>query len=256
MMFYSSTASCPNTPGGFYNGWGWHVQLLPYVEQQNVFADFDFNVGGSHLPGGREALGNVIDAYICPDDPLGKRWVECCSGYHNGPGPNDDVRATSMAGVADSRSFYCGSYRSGRTDANGVLYNLSATTIADVRDGTSNTLLVGEVTGGQGSHPSYGPATITYHWYNWAIQDVAQGINGPGSVPGGRSDTVDPLDGDGGNRHDELYDEVGFCSFHPGGAHFALCDGSVQFLSENINHSVLEALATRAGREPIPADAF
>ena len=253
MAFHSDSATCPGFPSGFYYGWGWHVALLPYIEQQNIYDEIDFTSGGSHLPGGREAMGYVIEMYICPSDSNGDRWTECCSSYNIGPNPTDDVRVTCMAGVADSHDHYCAAYRAGKTDANGVLFNLSSVRIDDIRDGTSNTLLIGEVTGGMGSHPSQGTTYLGYTWQNWAVQDTAQGINGPGSIPGGRDDSVDPIDGDGGNRHDELYDEVGFSSYHPGGAFFAFGDGSVHFISENINQVTLESLATRAGGEIVSA---
>ena len=135
-----------------------------------------------------------------------------------------------------------------------MFFNVTRIAFGHVRDGASNTLFVGEVTGANGSHPSQGPAYFGYYWATLGVQDVAQGINGPGSVPGGRDETVDPVDGDGGNRHDEFFDEVGFSSFHPGGAVFLLVDSSVRFVNEDISQSVLEGLATRAGGETVSID--
>ncbi len=43
----------------------------------------------------------------------------------------------------------------------------------------------------------------------------------------------------------------GFASFHPGGLNFALGDGAVRFISTNIDFSILEAAATRSGREVV-----
>ena len=48
---------------------------------------------------------------------------------------------------------------------------------------------------------------------------------------------------------------AGPSSYHPGGCNFALGDASVQFISQDINQAVLEALATRAGGEVIDAKA-
>ena len=94
------------------------------------------------------------------------------------------------------------------------------------------------------------------YWFNEGVQDVSEGVNGPGSVPGGRDDSLDPLDGDGGDRHVEYRTEVGFSSFHPGGAHFVLVDGSAHFVSENVNQSLLQSLATRAGQDVIENSPF
>jgi prepilin-type processing-associated H-X9-DG protein len=73
------------------------------------------------------------------------------------------------------------------------------------------------------------------------LLDVAQGINGPASVPGG--------DGTWSYR------ETTFSSFHPGGCFFLMCDGSVQFLSENIDLAAIRAMGSRNGAEVIRVDA-
>lgn len=78
---------------------------------------------------------------------------------------------------------------------------------------------------------------------------MSEGINGPGSKPGGRDDSIDPIDGDGGNRHIEYFDETGFSSYHPGGAHFLRTDGSAAIVNEDVNQQVLEAMVTRKGGE-------
>jgi len=254
-MYYASLP-CPGTPPGTYFGWGWGAFILPYLEQSTLYDDIDFGTGHYAAAGAREAAGQHIDVFVCPSDPHGGEWTECCTGWSNGPKSTDDLRASNMAGVGDSRDIYCSSYRAVRTDGNGMLFNLTGVRFRDVLDGTSTTLFVGEITGGLGAHPTEGTAYLSVSWYVWDVQDTAQGVNGPGSVPGGRDDKIDPIDGDGGNRHDELFDEVGFSSFHPGGAHFLRVDGSVHFLSENIDQHVLESLVTRAGGEVVSSDAY
>jgi len=157
----------------------------------------------------------------------------------------------NMCGVADSTDYGCGSYFWPRVDADGVFFNRHPVKVRDIIDGTSHTLAVGEITGAKSVHPSEGSCWTGYMWITWNIQDTHHGINGFGSLPGGRDDEVDPLDGDGGNRHVEMRDEVGFCSWHPGGCHFLIADGSVHFLSENIDQTILAELTTRAGGEAI-----
>jgi len=126
----------------------------------------------------------------------------------------------------------------------------------DITDGSSKTLFVGEITSGRGAHPSSGFTWIGHMWGKWNTQSTTLGINGVGSIPGGRDDAIDPLDGDGGNRHIEYWSEVGFSSYHAGGAHFTFVDGSVKFLSENVDQFVLEALTTRAGQEVVDGTSY
>ena len=91
--------------------------------------------------------------------------------------------------------------------------------------------MVGEVAGaGQG----------TYRGHIWAgvnILPTIDGINGPSTAPGGTY----PSDAQGW-----LY-VTSYASYHPGGCNFALADGSVTFLSQNIAQNILGALTTRNG---------
>ena len=52
----------------------------------------------------------------------------------------------------------------------------------------------------------------------------------------------------------EMFAELGFSSWHPGGCHFAMVDGSVHFFTTEMELAILQALATRAGGETIDAD--
>lgn len=90
------------------------------------------------------------------------------------------------------------------------------TRLQDITDGTSNTLMFGDSSEPSVSFLAGGKATIRGF-------SESPYINGP--------------------------DGIG--SAHVGGAQFALADGSVRFISENIDEGVLEALATKAGGEPI-----
>ena len=253
---YYSSWPCSGQPSGSFIGWGWAAFLLPHLDHENLGDPIGLKDDQYTALDQRKLAGTVIPTFSCPADDDRNAWAECCSGWSSGDRPTDDVRSINMAGVADSRDMYCDSYRAIRRDGNGMFSNMNQTSFAHVQDGKGQTLFVGEVTGARGSHPTQGAAYFSYYWASWSVQDVAQGINGPGTVPGGRNDSVDPIDGDGGNRHDEFFDEVGFSSFHGGGAMFLFVDGSVQFLDENISQTVLEHLATRSGGESIPSGSF
>ena len=107
--------------------------------------------------------------------------------------------------------------------------------IAAIRDGTSNTLAVGEVTG-------KGPGTgIGHFWVAANYLSTFNGVNGPFTVPGG---TWPPARGTA--EANSIYD-TGFSSYHPGGCHLLIADGSVHFLWQTIAQRVLAALTTRDG---------
>jgi prepilin-type processing-associated H-X9-DG protein len=230
--------------------WGWSVYLLPYLEQQGVYDMIDF--GATAAQGGYFAAGKnqqscaiPISAYLCPSDPQAGELAWVNNGpYYHGPDPDDDAALTDMCGVADSAEWTVNGYDpKGFPQVDGVFGAYEPCTIALIRDGTSNTLAVGEVTG-KGSGTRRGELWVTYN-----LLDTLDGINGLHTVPGGTYP-----DGYVG-----CYSS-GFASFHPGGCNFVLADGSVHFLSQNMSSgpmpagqppSVLHALTTRAGDEPV-----
>jgi prepilin-type N-terminal cleavage/methylation domain-containing protein len=241
-----------------YYDWGfpWSTMILPHAEQTYVEEQIDYSQ--PYWMQNHRILGPiVVGMYACPTDPNGGGWVETSSGWHMGDSPTEDERACSATGVADSitRSYAHvhpgGRPKDPRPDGDGMLYGNSFVKIRDVTDGTSHTLMVGEMTGARGTHPSQGPGYFQHFMLGANVQDTADGINGPGTVPGGRDDSPsgDPIDGDGGNRHIELVEEIGFSSFHIGGCHFVLADGSVHFIGEEIDQAILAALTTRQGEE-------
>lgn len=107
--------------------------------------------------------------------------------------------------------------------------NKAQTTMADLTDGTSNTFLIGETDFTPQGKPSVNYGGIWaygYIGYSWGT-------------------TYTPF-----NKHDNTTPPYGaFRSQHPGGAHFALADGSVRFFAQGINNVIYQALSTRAGGE-------
>jgi len=245
LMWTSSTPpECgPRGDAQYYAGFAWSVFLLPYLEQQPVYDLIDFIQAGGHShpfsyfepegPSGKNtrlAGQTRIDTFLCPSDPQDGELVSCCSWDE--PNTPEDVRQTNMCGVADSEDYSCdGLWPLQFVRADGALAERQACRLRDILDGSSHTLVIGEVTGGgRGSHSAH-------FWSSWNVLDTGEGINGPYTIPGG-----------GVWSHFRL---TGFSSFHSGGCHFGLGDGSVQFLSENIDFTLLKALATRDGGETV-----
>jgi len=229
---------------------GWGAIILPYMEQ-NAIAQLGVSKA---LTSNMWAAGAFeIPAYLCPSEPRETTWVECCSQMQLGATNAEDFRQSNMAAVSDSRSAF-ETHTWGRLDGNGVMVNMQEYGAKEVTDGLSNTMVVGETTNGMGTAGEGGGAWIGQMWIAWNLQDLHQGVNGPLSLPGGRDTTIDPFDGDGGNRHTEYFLEAGFSSFHIGGAHFLMADGSTRFVHQDSDQCLVESLATRAGDEIINGD--
>ncbi|MBN2291223.1 MAG: DUF1559 domain-containing protein [Pirellulales bacterium] len=239
-----------------YYGWSWSVFILPYLEAGALDDAIDFD-SAYWLTGGCESGAYSLPIYNCPSDPQAGGWSEWSSGQSLGKTPVEDYRTTNITGVADSliweRNDPYGENR------NGMLFANKSIRISDVTDGTSSTLFVGEVTGARGRHPTEGDAWFQHTWFAYNCHGLRYGINGPTTLPGGRNDSPggDPIDGAGypsNNRHAELFAELGFSSWHPGGCHFGMVDGSVHFFTTEMDLAVLQARATRAGGETIDAE--
>lgn len=237
-----SDGSCGPWNAPNYPGWGWGTFLLPFLEYQTVYDMIDFNAGSYAATGtNRQAGAMRIGVYLCPTDPQDE-LVGCCSGFTMGTHPDEDVYMTNMAGVADSEDWTCtgGIVAKELSVSDGFMGNRTGARIAQVSDGASNTLMIGEVTGG-------GPGSFKSHlWSTWDLLDTKDGINGPFTIPGGGW----PPDESSSGTYTG-FRNTGFASYHPGGCHFVLADGSVQFLSESIAASTLKNLTTRAGGEAV-----
>lgn len=219
--------------------WGWGTFLLPYIEQQSLYDTISFVQPASYydsvdvpgLPTAVRLKNNTVSAtliavYICPTDPQYGERVWC-----SGAVPTGQVAMTNMCGVSDSVDFRVPGVGPKVFPANdGVFGGDRSCTIADIKDGASNTLLVGEVTGaGAGTF-------LGDFWASWNILDTADGVNGPSSAPGGTY----------GSGMLGLMN-TGFASFHPHGCHFLMTDGSVSFFAQDISDAILKALTTRDG---------
>lgn len=238
-------------------GIGWGAMILPFMEQESIYALID-NPMNFTAAGTWEAAGVLIPTFVCPDDPNEEGWVACCTVHEHIPNrPETDWRLSNIAGVM---GYYDGSefpsiygsvyneypiyngYAQFLAAGNGVLYNFSRNGIQHITDGSSNTLLLGEVTGGIAENQD-GLQHAGYSWITHALQSADQGINGPGSAPGGNT----AIFGTSGERFSpEMYRKTGFSSYHVGGAHFGMADGSVQYLQEDVDQLVLLRMASRA----------
>jgi prepilin-type N-terminal cleavage/methylation domain-containing protein/prepilin-type processing-associated H-X9-DG protein len=247
IMWMSSMTEpvCFPYPNNYYAGFGWGTFLLPFLEQQTVYDKFDFNgtqyYENSNPAGVNRNNGRTrIAVYLCPSDPQQGEIIAVSGNPGNVLGV-DGARQTNMAGVVDSVQWTCDLswpkyFGNAAYMANGAMGNRKSCRIHEIRDGTSCTLMVGEITGG-------GPGTYRGNfWVEWALCDTSNGLNGGLTMPGG---------GVWGTGTYAKALAAGYSSYHNRGCHFLMCDGSANFLSQDITQKTLAALSTRNGGETI-----
>lgn len=193
----------------------WIVQILPQIEEANAYRKFDITAG-AYAAANQAVRQHNIALLGCPSDPMVHRGEEI------------------------AHSSYVGCYHSTEApiDANnnGLLFLNSKIRFADILDGSSHTLLLGE-----------GPiAKDSLGWVSGTRATLrnSSGIHNPDYFSANASATViqDNIE------VDSLH--VGsFGSSHTGGANFVLADGAVSFLSQNIDPQTLERLGNRADGE-------
>jgi prepilin-type processing-associated H-X9-DG protein len=245
---FCNTYSCPPPPGGIqsngrpYEGsfWSWTMRIAPYIDMGTLHEAADLSAWPwwQQLPDGSDINGVLCPILSCPSDVRG--GIQTSYGSHS-------VALTSYLGVSGRNQF---AEASGQ---DGMLFVNSSVRVADVTDGTSNTLIIGE-------RP---PSTSHVYGWQWAgagdsphfgATDVVLGVHERALKPAAQPDYF---------RKGTIIDATDlhryhFWSLHPFGANWAFADGSAKFLTyqaaaaqdpAGVRVSVIEALSTRAGGE-------
>lgn len=234
----------------------WVPYVMPYVEQGNRLTTYDKNVGWWVSPN-RELAALPLPIMQCPSTPNPDRFQDkpektppnktgACGDYFTPTGVHISINDS----LPMDRQF------SGAADLRGVIAFYGATNtvnrMAQVRDGLSNSLLLGECAGredvwrrGEMTPVNFlSTPRVRARGGAWATTDNAYLIGQRkawdvafGPIPGAVAINNS--------------NEWGHCfySFHTGGANFAFGDGSVRFLSEGTDLWTLAAMATRANGE-------
>ncbi|MCA9206687.1 MAG: DUF1559 domain-containing protein [Pirellulaceae bacterium] len=209
--------------------------LLPFLEMTTIHDQYNFNVPSSTSnPNGKPFAGGVsvsstnkalyskiLEVYTCPSDGQPEITVDGPNG--TGFYERNDVARSNYLFASGSYTDYSNPWStySGSIDQ-GAFGNDGAARLADILDGTSQTIAIGESKQGNRGKTStaYGP------YWGAGTHTCCHGY-----TPN-RTYTVnyDYL----GNKTKKQY-AWGFGSYHPGGAQFVLCDGSVTFVAETVD---------------------
>ncbi len=254
-------------PSGAFQGHSVFYFLLPYIEQENLFRTMDPAVplnNRSNLPNTGAAA--VVKTFLCPSD----------SALSQGAFPfnaNETYGATSYKANGGSRPVFATSATNdGMFMATGTAARKAAAApagirvrIADVTDGTSNTILFGER-----NHTDRNFDTFTANGWNsgstlqtWSRWYPAGGDNGLGNIMFGAFAPINYQTpwafGQPGAPtaqsqwfvfQDQRFSALG--SNHTGGAMAVFGDGSVRYLTSSTSQATLALLCMRADGQVIP----
>jgi len=242
-------------------GWAWATMILPQLEQGPVYNAVNF-AQNVEAPQSSTVVLTALKTFVCP------------SGIATSPFAVLDRGGATLAMMTPSS--YAASVGNDATDSttglnndglgNGVMFRDSGIRLADITDGSSQTILVGErawaftegvwagvVANGTTRRGPKNPCPTTgapYYAAATLVQAHGHVLNTDTDPDGGLDD---------------------YSSLHPGGANFAFADGSVRFLKSVLRNSgqtsggatiyspnslILQALSTRSGGEVLSADSF
>lgn len=240
----------PLTPS---NNFGFHVRLLPYLEQSSLYQSFNMNAFYTNATVGTHGFSNLtlmrqsFPLQFCPSARTTDQQDSA-----NISDPDKTIHYYGVAGPKGPRAApLTGNHpHTGNTSTNhggfatsGMLRRNQSVRFRDVTDGLSNTLVMGEISGehfGAGWSSSFRPWTQGLNSGNndaamYACKNVAHPINRYSGWQTGIAS--------------RLFNDVRFSSQHTGGAQFALGDGSVRFISENIDFGLYQSYASADGGE-------
>ena len=233
----------PKAGGGRAEMNTWIVQVLPFLDQAAYYNKIDPNIR-SRFQLTPEARGHRVPVYHCPSftwESEPDRDFPWYVNHYRGvmgargtqPGSNPPVQYPDLSYLGNSDHVV-----HGQLGSNGALPFNDQLRISAITDGLSNTFLVGEF-----AWMDRDPAIADQQ----KISVYASYIGNSDATPRVIQTVITPL------RSNSYplgkLNEMSYGSDHSGGAHFLMCDGSVQFVSENVDHGVYLGSASRDGGE-------
>lgn len=249
-----------------------YAHLLPFLEASALYQQIDFNHNPEE-PANAAALNQTIPYFLCPSD--GKKKLQGDSAVHNYP-------------LNTGTTYPLSPRNPGGTRVTGVFYENSATRLAEIADGLSHTVCIGETAKSEGGPDVWDGESKTNGFVltrgndnlyaGPELTDYASQCHGAGlklqqtrgsrwlyGAPGHsmynhlRGPNDRDIDCRGGiphsNKTNALWDRlslnVAARSRHPGGVHALFCDAHVEFVTDSVQLSVWQAHGSRDGGESL-----
>ncbi|MEY3172317.1 MAG: Fimbrial protein precursor [Planctomycetota bacterium] len=241
--FYTATNRVQNTPG--------FVLLLPYIEQANAYARYDSSQTGSlSNPYGMPIAGNTslnpnvavtsmsLPALLCPSHPNGgeisSSGITSQADFYS----RENARRASYAFATGSMTDYSAPHTAYGSDVRqGAFGNSGGAMMRDFTDGTSNVIAIGESWGGARykTSASYGPWGLSgthtcCHLYT--PSNSSSVLDAAAIAPFVNDFRINAAYQNDAQKRQYAW---GYGSGHTGGCQVVLGDGSVRFLSENMD---------------------
>jgi prepilin-type N-terminal cleavage/methylation domain-containing protein/prepilin-type processing-associated H-X9-DG protein len=243
----------PRVDLNYVRGTTWMVFILPDMEQDNVYKQYDFTQ--PYYAEINNLVGNIkVKTYYCPagaenrstngNEQTADGTFNYSTHYYGvmGPSTRSNPSLNTVNGItyqyvvgdptgngAYATDGILGQYR----DSPGSVTTGHHVRLTHILDGSSNTLLVGE-------RSQHLPAGQTNDYRSWV-----RGNNGGSGATKNVTYPINSTFYNGSNN----FNDISFGSNHTGGCNFVMGDGSVHFISENIDLSLYKALASIKTRE-------
>jgi prepilin-type N-terminal cleavage/methylation domain-containing protein len=235
-------------------GTSWIVYILPYIEQKALYDKYRFD---KHYDDPLNAAvgAEIVPTLYCPSGPDPRRHLDPNSGvttnvsthYYGVMGPAGSANPTTITLGGMNYSYTVGSPgANGAWSAEGMMTQYQDTPagsvstgrhirLANVVDGTSNTLMLAELS-------RMIPAGKTNFYRSW--------IRGQNGGSGTTKNVTNPINSTFYNGSSN-FNDISFGSQHPNGCQFAMGDASLKFLTQNIDMNIYMAAASMGSGESI-----
>ena len=228
-------------------GIGWQVRLLPYMDQAGLYNQLDMNsqsVPDQVLSDGKVARLHSVPYAVCPTDNSGQVDANHANHSYTGslgasPNGSQDGACNPFASFAQANMDATGNTCNGAR-VSGLFSRMGyGAKISEISDGTSNTIMVGEMLLKCIDHHGWWPQNGGGNAHATTLVP----INNMNTCTGATPAQITHPTCTGQNQWNISW---GFRSMHVGGCNFLAADGAVHFLSENFDHQTYQYLGGKA----------